>query len=351
MIYTLLIYNFILLFSSGFAYCAGKTHKKTELIFRFLVFLVLFIPAAIRYNIGTDYVNYVDLFYSPLNLEETEIAYRYINEWIKNGHYNVQWVFVIAAFVMYFPLCFFIRKKWLFPIILFFVLFFYLKTFSLVRQSIAVCLLLVSICRYLERRNIIELIIGTLLASCFHLSTFLVLPVFLFRKIRLSSFVYFLLIAVSYWGVRKGLIDTIFSNEFFLNSAYGNYASNIFNRETEINSGLGILIFTTVPLCALYYAKELNDKFIMVVISSLAYIFSYLLAVQIHIFNRLVDIYTFAPILAFSVLFMTVLKKKKKLLLVLLLLNFLNYQKVIVNSKSSLHEGLGVTPYTTIFNK
>lgn len=350
MLYTLLIYNSIWAFSSFFAYLAGKSHGWTELFFRIFTFGFLFIPAAIRYKIGTDYVNYVDVFHSSLDLEKTEIAYRLLNEIVKNSHLDVQWVFVASAFLMYFPICFLVKKKWLFPVVTFFVVFFYLKSFSLVRQSIAVCFLLVSLINYLEDKNFAKVLLGMGFASCFHLSAFLFIPVLLFQKIRLSFSMSVIIIVGLLFAIRNGLIDRIFTNELFLSTAYGNYAEGMFNRETEIGSGIGILICFAVPLYTLYHAKEIDKGYSIVVIGCIGYLFSYLLAIQIHIFNRLVDLYSFIPILSFSVMAL-VLKKKRNILIFLFLLNFLNFQKTIIYSKASLGEGLGITPYTTIFDK
>lgn len=351
MIYTLGIYNLIWILSSSFAYLASKSRGKNELLFRTVTFLVLFIPAAIRYRIGTDYRNYVDMFHSSLDLEKTEIAYRWLNEFVKFCHFDVQWVFIVSAFFMYFPICFLVKKRWLFHIITFFVLFFYLKSYSLVRQSIAVCFLLVTAIDYLENKNLLKMILGMGLASSFHVSAILFLPALLLRNIRLSFGLSVLIISVLFFCVKNGLADSIFTNELFLESAYGTYAESMFNREAEIGSGMGILIRFAVPLFLLYYARKIDKKFSLIVIGCIAYIFAYLLAIQIHIFNRLVDLYSFVPILAYAAMAFTVLKVKRKILIALLLINFLNFQKTIIYSKSSLHEGLGITPYTTIFDK
>ena len=60
---TYFLYNSILIIAVSFAYLVE--HEKTakgRLFSRVVVFIALFLPSVLRYNTGTDYFSYVNIF-------------------------------------------------------------------------------------------------------------------------------------------------------------------------------------------------------------------------------------------------------------------------------------------------
>ena len=76
MIETFILYNAILLLSVLFAYYAehSKT-RRSRILARYSLFMVLFVPSVLRYDIGTDYASYVDSFNFSSEYKQTEIVF------------------------------------------------------------------------------------------------------------------------------------------------------------------------------------------------------------------------------------------------------------------------------------
>lgn len=351
MLYTILLYNLILLAAILLALqirsCQGRT---AELVLRLLLLLTLWIPAALRYGIGTDYPNYVAIYQTPTGEVLTmEPGFRWINLGLNAIGANVQWMFAIVALVTYLPIVMGVRRKWILPVVTIYMLTLYLVTYSLIRQSIAISLIIMALSRYEEDQNI-SLAYGWLaLATFFHLSAAVAVPLLLIRKIRLSGWVAIALLPLLYFISTHGFIDFIFSSNLFLGTRYGKYATNSHNHATELGSGLGVLLRMIIPLLYLAFTKREDEKENIILYAVLCYIISYTLSIQVHIFNRLVDIFSFAPVVAFGALYQR--RKKPLLLAAVIVLLFINYQKTIVDNPSSRYGGLGINPYVSILDQ
>lgn len=350
MLETLLIYNAILVAACAAALCVRCTEGWLEWVWRTVLLLVMLLPAALRYGIGTDYANYVNYFNSPDGaLQRAEIGFILINRMVIALGGGVQWMFALVALLTYLPLAFGLRRDWILPVIALYMLTLYLNSFSLIRQMLAITWVLVALTRYLDDRQIGHVYFWIVAASFFHLSVLFVLPLVLVRKIHIPAWFLLLLIPVFYFIATHGFIDFLFSSDAFLETKYGAYANSQYDRKTEIGSGLGVLLRMFIPLAYMLCSGRLGRKSDVVLYTVVAYIVSYMLSIQIHIFNRLVDTFSFAPILAFGTLSKEL--KKHLVLLILFALMILNFEKTIVANTSDKHGGLGITPYVTIFDK
>ena len=80
MLATLLLYNAILLAACAAALCVRCGEGWREWVWRCVLLLVLLLPAAFRYGIGTDYANYVNYFNAPEGvILRTEIGFLLLN--------------------------------------------------------------------------------------------------------------------------------------------------------------------------------------------------------------------------------------------------------------------------------
>ena len=350
MTYTLLIYNAILLLACALAFGVKITRGWQEWLLRILLLAVMWVPAALRYGIGTDYASYTGIFNSPTGqLTHIEPGFALINYAVMACGGKVEWMFAIVALLTYAPIAFGVRRKRILPVVVLFMLTMYLASYSTIRQSLAVTWVLVALTRYIDDGDILPAYLWIAAASFIHLSVLLVLPIVLIRKIHIPTWGWLLLLPAVYAVIRYGFIDFLFSSDLFLNSKYGVYAGSVYDRQTELGSGLGILLRMIIPLLYIVYSYRFDKKYNIVLYAVIAYIVSYMLSIQVHIFNRLVDVFTFAPILAFSVM-SGELRKRWALWAVAVLL-FVNFQKTIIANPSDAHSGLGITPYTTIFEK
>ena len=141
---TYFLYNSILLICFAFSYIAEKGNtEKLRFGARCVVFLALVLPAALRYETGTDYGNYVNLFTRMNTTTDIEVGWKYLNLLVKNCGLSVQWIFFITAVLIYYPICFVVeRRHFCITIILCIILGFYFKSYNTLRQLIAVSFVL-----------------------------------------------------------------------------------------------------------------------------------------------------------------------------------------------------------------
>lgn len=350
MIKTWLIYNAILILalacSIGIKACRGWK----EWVVRVLLFAVLTLPAALRYNIGTDYSAYVSIYASSAQLfSRVEIGFAGLNYLLYHAGISVEWMFVIMAVLIYAPIAFGVRKKYIVPTIVFYMLTAYLPSFSMIRQSLVISWIMVALLRYLDDEHIGRLYITIAAAAFVHLSAVIVLPFVLFRRIHISAWWVLILLPVVFVFIKNGLIDRLFDSELFLSSKYGIYASSRFNRQTQIGSGLGIALKVITPLLYIILARHLDRRYDTVLYLSAGFLVAVMLSTQVHIFNRLADLLSLAPVVAFSVMYDKL--RKPLWLIVITLLMTVNFQQTIRVNQSSNNFGIGISPYTTIFDK
>ncbi len=349
MLETLLIYNAILLAACAAAFCVRCAEGWQEWMWRTILLLVMLLPAALRYNIGTDYANYVNYFNAPDGaIQRTEIGFLFLNQVVMAMEGSVQWMFALVALLTYLPLAFGLRRNRILPVVVLYMLTLYLSSFSAIRQMLDISWVLVALTRYLDDNRIGHAYFWIAAASFFHLSALIVLPFVLIRKVHIPAWFLLLLMPAFYFIATHGFIDFLFSSDVFLGTKYGGYANSQYDHKTEMGSGLGVLLRMLIPLAYMVYSGRLERKNDIVLYTVVAYVVSYMLSIQVHIFNRLVDTFSFAPILAFGV--MSKELKKRLALLILFALMLINFEKTIVANTSDRHGGLGITPYVTIFD-
>ncbi|WP_287678275.1 EpsG family protein [Bacteroides sp.] len=361
MITTYFLYNSILLFSSFFAFCGEKVNsKKEEYLCRILVFMILWIPASLRYGIGTDYFSYKSI-YDHLNwyTDELEIGYIWLNMLFNSFTSEHEYLFSTVAAITYAPICFGMPKKGYSILVIFYVLTLYLSSYSMMRQSIAIAYSLYAAIQLLkgkEKLYFISIIFG----SMFHMSALLLLPCYFLKYIRFNLWLGILITVFGAIFIAKNnFISMIFESEIFLNSPYGVYASNSFSKETEMGSGLGLIARCVIPIIIIFLASKIevyyrqNEKIKngFIVGLSMAYIFSLIFASQIHIFNRLVDIVSFMLILGAGIIYIIHFKYRKIVILFLYVLFLILFEHSIYTFQYSMGSGLGISPYKSIFYK
>ncbi len=360
--YTYLIYNAILFLSVLFAFVAQKSYQNNDKsiyqVFLSLSFLSVFIPAAIRYDIGTDYANYVYYFDLIKNdyFVPKEPLYILLNKVIALLGLDVQWFFVITSFII----CYFVYK--IIPIkhlplgVFLYVVTLYLHDYSAVRQGIAVVLVTYAI-RFLSEKRMKKFFLYTALASLVHIATglgiLLVYPI-----VRRNYNKYFLLaiIAVSYvLIVRMNITQLILIYVGNLIPKYSWYLTSEFNRAVEMSSGVGVLIRLFIAFIIVFFKDRIvvkNSKANIIINLYVLYVFAYLLNLDVHIFERFRHIYQFFSILAVLYFVEIFDKYSRRMVAVgIALVFYLFFMKDINVDRKSVHGGLGINPYTTILDK
>lgn len=162
-----------------------------------LPWLGLAILAGFRYRVGNDFETYVNLYELTARAQSDyirtkELGYGLLVNLSEMLNGNAQLVFLIYALatVMIFYLAY--QKIYgenytaLFLITLLFIPLVYIHCINIVRQMLAAAIFLYSI-DYLEKRKFWYYLGGVCLASCFHLSAFLLLPMYWILNLKLTS--------------------------------------------------------------------------------------------------------------------------------------------------------------------
>lgn len=178
--------------------------KKEKGIFlgKFLLlisFLIPFIIASIRYGVGTDYFNYVDMynriFMTSLwdNLKLIEPGYILINFIAKFVFQDVQFVFIFCSFLtllfIYLAALDNFKKEGAGLAVFIFMCTGYLTMLCIVRQALAGAIILYAF-KYMYERKFYKYALFVLIACLFHYSAILLLP-FYFLGVRQLSIVGF----------------------------------------------------------------------------------------------------------------------------------------------------------------
>lgn len=338
--------------------------KREEHNFRVLLFLVLCVPAVLRYNIGTDYPQYALIydFISDVDSGKIEIGYRWLCVLLNKLGADSFWMFFVMSILTYAPFCFGTPRDMMKGCTFMFVCAFYLNSYSLIRQAVAISFLLYATFQLLEGRGA-KFLLFVLIASLFHRSALLILPFYFLRKqaekpvVVIGCCVVALFIMLS-----ANIVEAIFGNQLFMNSSYGRYAESDFAQETEMGTGLGVLSRMALPILALCMVKQLregenkeqfkNTGFIALM--CIACVVAMYLATRIHIFNRLGDLFRFVSILCMGIVAAhTRFQFKKGILacfafvyILLFLFDMIRCVQMI-----GFPGGLGIMPYQTIFEK
>lgn len=353
---TYFIYNSILLFASFFAYSAQQVeNKRQERFCRIMVFLVLWIPASLRFGIGTDYFSYLSIYeHIDWYADDLEVGYVWINQLFHLMHLGHEWLFATVACITYAPLCFGLPKKGYAWWMLFYVLTIYLGSYSLMRQSIAISLSLYGSVQLLQGHSK-RYLVSIVLASIFHASALLLLFAFILKFMNFNRGNALLLAVGGIIIIFKfNFISMLFESEIFLNSMYGNYATSSFNRETAMGSGLGVVAKCIVPCICIFLSNKMENAKKgngFLVGMSIAYLLAISLSIQIHIFNRLVDAVSFVGVLNIGIISTIRMKYRKILLLFFFSLSVLTFEYDIAISQVSKGEGVGISPYISFFDR
>lgn len=391
-----ILYFTILILSVICGYRIERSETDSEeRFFRVFLFLVLTIPAVLRYNIGTDYPHYVLIydFIADVDVERIEWGYRFLCSLLNWIGADSFWMFFVMSVLTYAPFCFGTPRSVMTGCTFMFVCAFYLNSYSLIRQAVAISLLLYASFQLLEGRGKRFLVL-VVIASLFHRSALLVLPFYFIRKQMEKPWMIISCCCAAFLVMLgTNVVEMIFSNSLFMESSYGRYVDGDFAQETEIGTGLGVLSRMVLPVLVFLFVGQLREKdaeeetgretdcinedivglsernwdtdvesedknklentgYISLI--CIAYVVAMYLASRVYIFNRLSDLFRFVPILCMGLFFSKIYFRLKKTVLAgFILLYVLLFTLDLIRSAKMVGfvGGLGVMPYQTIFDE
>jgi hypothetical protein len=188
----------------------AKLKKSNErMILIFLVCIIIFFIGP-RYKTGLDWLSYLHYFNSVLDtkVSDFEYGYRILNVTFRrlfDSYFILQFAvtcfFVIASYR-------FVKKYSSFPIIslyLLVVFFTFNVLMSIVRQSLAMGIILYST-KYIINRKPFKFLLTILIASMFHVSAVLTIPLYILNRNIGKAFPIFCIVIALYLSIKHDLL-------------------------------------------------------------------------------------------------------------------------------------------------
>ena len=231
--------------------------KKSKLVY-VIPIIVLSLVLGLRYNVGTDYLAYKeiydtqnsDLFWNIVN-ERIEPLYQIINHIPFLFGLPYYYMSILVCFIMFSLFYLSLDKdrdmvKWYCVTLLISgTLFSFL---NIQRHAMAFCVFLFSI-RYVYNRSLFKYLICILIAMGFHYSSFILFPCYLLgvkRKILIDDWRIQCVLCVLVLFLSKPILSYMF--DFIMNYApqgYAGYGEQILSKETGLSEQSLFLSFMT----------------------------------------------------------------------------------------------------------
>lgn len=249
-----------------------KYSKLSKIIFWFAL-LIPWIVAANRYGIGTDFFSYEKMYYDVTNYNN--IIQSLINNSVEPGwiilNYlvkllfgnNVKYIFVVSSFLILlfsFAAIYKYRNRLNISVaILIFMCTMYNPSFNVIRQILAISILLFAI-KYIEDKKVFKFLFFVLLAGSFHYSALIFIPIYwllgsnyysLWNKVkRLTLYLFFILIVFQFESFFNFFVDI---------GVFSKYSIYEVNNNTSIGFG-NIIVRIPIIIIILLNLKILQKR-------------------------------------------------------------------------------------------
>lgn len=310
--------------------------KKYQRLFD-VSFLIIFLFTALRFNFGTDYINYhatfvrISDFNSITNIDfqlfNFEPSWAILNYIFKPFGFFV-FIFFLSAFLCY-TYYYLIRKHvspdyyWLAMLIYVFSIDIMWIQFSALRQALAIAIFIHSIEYITEKKRPIIYIIMNIIGSLFHSSALFMLPLVIFSidKIKKSKYTGFLII-ILFWSLLifgEMLIYQIIGITSVISGDKYQYTYSYENKPSI--TLIGSIAWGTLLFIIIYYSRIQKDN-----IKNLFYISSlhnmvYVVAPLVWLTDRMGFYFAVLNIIVFPYIMQS--EKNRKIKLIILIIYFL----------------------------
>ncbi len=350
MLQTIVVYNLMLLLGTGFAYLHSKSRNGIySKIFLGLSFLSICIPAVIRYDIGPDYSTYLEIFKNYqgniIDSGAKEYSLYLINRtffFLERGYIGVIGVFFTVSLVILYSIA---RKNYLHYTVFFFMILpvGYFTFDDQLRQVMAIMIFVYSV-RFIEKKNPIKYFACIALATFFHYSAMVLLPIYYLARINFSTRTSIIIIIVFFILYISGASQHIIKELYQIMPFYSEYAERVeYLGIAKLNSGLGVLIYLIAYSISIVYKSHIDRPILtnILLIGIVLYLFS---SGNLNI-ERMSKYFLAISLYTMAMLFSG--KKRMNFLIVkvgVLLLLLVLFEKTIIFNKGKEY------PYKTIFS-
>lgn len=250
------LFSLLILFGSFL-----KPEKQKYILFLF-AFIMFFLLGYRDETVGTDTKNYKTYFeiIEGGYLLSVEIGWIFLNKLViwQGGNFNNLLVLVAAATV--FPIAILLKKHSVNPLLslfLYYTLYIYFYSFNISRQAIAITVVLLAYV-FLIKNKKVWFIVFVIIASLFHTSSLIALPLVFVDRIPDKKSVYYAALAITS-GI--GLFYTDFLLQYLTRvEGYANYF-NRYEIGNVIGNGLYLIVLNAFFLFVLFTIRKRDVSF------------------------------------------------------------------------------------------
>lgn len=235
-------------------------YAKRILLFviMFLVFLAMFLPAAFRDHVGTDYSSYILMYDHPEWYSSTTNGL-FINfvKALKAISNNYQSVFIVTSIIIYGIIVtssYVDSEDIAFTLLLFYIMEDYFVSLNIVRQYVAIAIGLVGIIAFVRGKHVFLWVAVLIATIAFHPSSLIILLVPLLCKInvskvklRIMGIVVPVLAILASPIIRKIIITFTPYRRYFVSNYY---SSGTYSVAVELLAIYAVIYFMTVIFCS-----------------------------------------------------------------------------------------------------
>lgn len=252
--------------------------KKYNNIFIYIVILILILVSGLRYNVGTDYWTYSNMYTINIPnmkindiIKSNDIGFTILCKILYEFSENPQFMFLIVSVITIIPIVFMIKNysySFELSLYLYITTFAYFSSFNILRQWIAASIISYGF-KYLLERNLKKYSMIILIASIFHATSIIMFPIYFIADKNPRSLINLVLLIVSLLGVLfyRKFLDVAFN--VLKNTQYSNYYSEFMNVGQGVNI-LRILVYIVPIFWVIIKYKNINvyeDKKIDIIIN------------------------------------------------------------------------------------
>lgn len=328
-----MIYLLNLIFSVFYMYFFRKIKKFNFLVF-FPIFFLWFLIIGFQYGVGTDYFNYLNIFYDEnylsLYYRIKEYLFFYYVKLLKNFFLNGQSLFIMTAFLENLLMYFFIKKlvkekiiskRKIFVFIFLFLCYgtnFYNQMNGL-RQYFNIYLLSFALINVYDKEYL-KYIINFFIGVNIHRSFMYLFPIFfikfLIKKLNKKFLIFLLILSFAFNFIS---VSELIKNFLMYIPRYRHYVYYDYFAEIPIINKITKFVYIPFYFLAINLLDKINDdkKLYVLKIGVLAFIFR-IFCLKITVLNRVGEYFVLFSIFPIYFLLIESYKNKKYFLIFIL---------------------------------
>lgn len=240
--------------------------RRYNWLFLSIALLFLILVSGLRYKVGTDYYQYSEIytFYGndPINWTGQEVGFDILNKLLFKINQNPQFFFLVTSIFINIGVLIFIKNHSVnLPMSMYFYItnFTYYITMNGVRQYIAAVILALGF-KYVLNKEFKKYLIVILIASLFHASVFIMIPLYFIGITDIKSIgnkIFMAIIAFAFIFYQQ-FVNILF--KILENTSYGHYESEFTNLDDGANI-LRVVIWALPIILVVLRKQKLKDSF------------------------------------------------------------------------------------------